>query len=79
MSAIQLSSLYILQKSVLEPVAHRRSGFFFLLYDVLCLEGYDIIKAMYTHGVRSLEEIAYVMDSLVNGGRTIFTVRLMRV
>ena len=50
-----------------------------MLYDALCLEGNDIIKAMYTHGVRSIGEIVYVMDSLVNGGRTVFTIRSMRL
>ena len=47
-------------------------------YDALCSEDSDIIGAVYTHGTNSLEETAFLMDSLVNCGKPIVAVGSMR-
>jgi L-asparaginase len=40
-------------------------------HDALCSEDSDIAGAVYTHGTNSLEETAFLMDSLVNCGKPI--------
>ncbi|OAG12483.1 Asparaginase/glutaminase [Paraphaeosphaeria sporulosa] len=47
-------------------------------YDALCSEDSDIVGAVYTHGTNSLEETAFLMDSLVNCGKPIVAVGSMR-
>ena len=46
--------------------------------DALCSEDSDIVGAVYTHGTNSLEETAFLMDSLVNCGKPIVAVGSMR-
>lgn len=47
-------------------------------YDALCSEDSDIDGAVYTHGTNSLEETAFLMDSLVNCGKPIVGSGAMR-
>lgn len=47
-------------------------------YDALCSEDSDIVGAIYTHGTNSLEETAFLMDSLVNCGKSVVAVGSMR-
>ncbi len=47
-------------------------------HDALCSEDSDIIGAVYTHGTNSLEETAFLMDSLVNCGKPIVGTGSMR-
>jgi L-asparaginase len=46
--------------------------------DALCSEDSDIAGAVYTHGTNSLEETAFLMDSLVNCGKPIVGTGSMR-
>lgn len=47
-------------------------------HDALCSEDSDIVGAVYTHGTNSLEETAFLMDSLVNCGKPIVATGAMR-
>jgi L-asparaginase len=47
-------------------------------HDALCSEDSDIVGAVYTHGTNSLEETAFLMDSLVNCGKPIVGTGSMR-
>lgn len=47
-------------------------------YDALCSEDSDIDGAVYTHGTNSLEETAFLMDSLINCGKPIVGSGAMR-
>jgi L-asparaginase len=47
-------------------------------HDALCSEDSDIDGAVYTHGTNSLEETAFLMDSLVNCGKPIVGTGSMR-
>ncbi|KAJ4383781.1 hypothetical protein N0V86_000624 [Didymella sp. IMI 355093] len=47
-------------------------------YDALCSEDSDIVGAVYTHGTNTLEETAFLMDSLINCGKPIVAVGSMR-
>lgn len=47
-------------------------------HDALCSQDSDIVGAVYTHGTNSLEETAFLMDSLVNCGKPIVAVGSMR-
>ncbi|KAF3004378.1 hypothetical protein E8E13_009975 [Curvularia kusanoi] len=47
-------------------------------HDALCSEDSDIVGAVYTHGTNSLEETAFLLDSLVNCGKPIVAVGSMR-
>lgn len=47
-------------------------------HDALCSEDSDIVGAVYTHGTNSLEETAFLMDSLVNCGKPIVGSGAMR-
>ena len=47
-------------------------------HDALCSEDSDIVDAVYTHGTNSLEETAFLMDSLVNCEKPIVAVGSMR-
>lgn len=47
-------------------------------HDALCSEDSDIDGAVYTHGTNSLEETAFLMDSLVNCGKPIVGSGAMR-
>ncbi|KZM23427.1 cellular amino acid metabolic process [Ascochyta rabiei] len=47
-------------------------------YDALCSKDSDIVGAVFTHGTNSLEETAFLMDSLVNCGKPIVAVGSMR-
>ncbi|KAJ4374312.1 hypothetical protein N0V83_003053 [Neocucurbitaria cava] len=47
-------------------------------HDALCSEDSDIIGAVYTHGTNSLEETAFLMDSLINCGKPVVGTGSMR-
>lgn len=47
-------------------------------YDALCSKDSDIVGAIFTHGTNSLEETAFLMDSLVNCGKPIVAIGSMR-
>jgi len=47
-------------------------------HDALCSPDSDIFGAVYTHGTNSLEETAFLMDSLVNCGKPIVATGSMR-
>ncbi|KAI8937965.1 hypothetical protein NX059_005646 [Plenodomus lindquistii] len=46
--------------------------------DALCSEDSDIAGAVYTHGTNSLEETAFLMDSVINCGKPIVAAGAMR-
>ncbi|KAI4606575.1 hypothetical protein J4E80_010111 [Alternaria sp. BMP 0032] len=47
-------------------------------HDALCSPDSDIVGAVYTHGTNSLEETAFLMDSLINCGKPIVGTGSMR-
>lgn len=47
-------------------------------HDALCSKDSDIVGAVFTHGTNSLEETAFLMDSLINCGKPIVGVGAMR-
>jgi L-asparaginase len=47
-------------------------------HDALCSEDSDIDGAIFTHGTNSLEETAFLMDSLINCGKPIVGIGAMR-
>lgn len=47
-------------------------------YDTLCSDDSDTDGAIFTHGTNSLEETAFLMDSLVNCGKPVVAVGSMR-
>jgi L-asparaginase len=49
-----------------------------LAHDVLCSEDSDITCAVFTHGTDSLDEIAFLMDALVNCGKPVVGTGAMR-
>ncbi|KAJ4307542.1 hypothetical protein N0V94_009698 [Neodidymelliopsis sp. IMI 364377] len=47
-------------------------------HDALCAPDSDILGAVFTHGTNSLEETAFLMDSLIDCGKPIVAVGAMR-